>query len=153
MEGMAEAAIDFLTALGVERVDLLGWSVGGFVALDRPALVRKLIVAGSGPGGVPGTPDLEQRVVEYMTAPETTLSFSSSRRSSARSYTTSSTAEAPGPEPLLRTCWFTATGACVSPPRHRAAPPPLAPCAPSQFEHRTEIRATMKAWLRNVVIP
>lgn len=75
MEGMAEAAVDFLTALGLERVDLLGWSVGGFVAqlvaLDRPDLVRKLIVAGSGPGGVPGTPDLEQRVVEYMTAPET----------------------------------------------------------------------------------
>jgi pimeloyl-ACP methyl ester carboxylesterase len=75
MEGMAEAAVDFLTALGLERVDLLGWSVGGFVAqlvaLNRPDLVRKLIVAGSGPGGVPGTPDLEQRVVEYMTAPET----------------------------------------------------------------------------------
>lgn len=75
MEGMAEAAIDFLTALELEQVDLLGWSVGGFVAqlvtLSRPDLVRKLIVAGSGPGGVPGTPDLEQRVVEYMTAPDT----------------------------------------------------------------------------------
>ncbi|MGW7649004.1 alpha/beta fold hydrolase [Streptomyces bobili] len=75
MEGMAEAAIDFLTALGLEQVDLLGWSVGGFVAqlvaLSRPELVRKLIVAGSGPGGVPGTPELEQRVVEYMTAPVT----------------------------------------------------------------------------------
>ncbi|MFM9498962.1 alpha/beta fold hydrolase [Streptomyces galilaeus] len=75
MEGMAEAAIDFLTAIGLEQVDLLGWSVGGFVAqlvaLSRPELVRKLIVAGSGPGGVPGTPELEQRVVEYMTAPVT----------------------------------------------------------------------------------
>ncbi|MFE9728575.1 alpha/beta fold hydrolase [Streptomyces sp. NPDC005794] len=75
MQGMADAAVDFLTSLGLEQVDLLGWSVGGFVAqlvtLDRPDLVRKLIVAGSGPGGVPGTPELEQRVVEYMTAPVT----------------------------------------------------------------------------------
>ncbi|MFJ9154968.1 alpha/beta fold hydrolase [Streptomyces sp. NPDC102270] len=73
MEGMAESAFDFLAALGLDEVDLLGWSVGGFVAqlvaLDHPELVRKLIVAGSGPGGVPGTPELEQRVVEYMTSP------------------------------------------------------------------------------------
>lgn len=73
MEGMAEAAYDFLTALGLDEVDLLGWSVGGFVAqlvtLDHPELVRKLIVAGSGPGGVPGTPELDPRVVEYMTLP------------------------------------------------------------------------------------
>ncbi|MFF3849998.1 alpha/beta fold hydrolase [Streptomyces sp. NPDC002328] len=31
-EGMAESAFDFLTALGLDEVDLLGWSVGGFVA-------------------------------------------------------------------------------------------------------------------------
>ena len=72
MEGMAEAAFDFLSALRLDEVDLLGWSVGGFVAqlvtLDHPELIRKLIVAGSGPGGVPGTPDLEAQVVEHMTA-------------------------------------------------------------------------------------
>ncbi|MFD8340616.1 alpha/beta fold hydrolase [Streptomyces solisilvae] len=76
VEGMADAAIDFLEALGVTEADLLGWSLGGFVAqmvaLERPDLVRRLIVAGSGPGGVPGSPELDPRVPAMMTAETST---------------------------------------------------------------------------------
>lgn len=54
---MARDAIVFLEALELDRVDLLGFSLGGFVAQDialtRPALVRRLILAGTGPKGAP----------------------------------------------------------------------------------------------------
>src|SRR5215475_9419027 len=46
---MAYDAIAFLDALGFELVDVLGFSIGSFVAqevtLIRPALVRKLVLA------------------------------------------------------------------------------------------------------------
>jgi pimeloyl-ACP methyl ester carboxylesterase len=57
---MAGAAHDLLSRLDLEEVDLLGWSMGGFVAqhmaLSEPRMVRRLIVAGSKPGLVPGAP-------------------------------------------------------------------------------------------------
>jgi pimeloyl-ACP methyl ester carboxylesterase len=57
---MATAAQDVVSRLGLEQIDLLGWSMGGFVAqqlaLSEPRLVRRLIVAGSKPGLVPGAP-------------------------------------------------------------------------------------------------
>jgi pimeloyl-ACP methyl ester carboxylesterase len=74
--GMAETALDFITALGLKKVDLLGWSIGGFigqmVALNHPGLVRRLLVVGSGPGGVPGSPAQDPRVPQMMTAPVST---------------------------------------------------------------------------------
>jgi pimeloyl-ACP methyl ester carboxylesterase len=55
---MARDAIAFIRALGCEQVDLLGFSLGGFVsqviALEAPGLVRKIILAGTGPAGGPG---------------------------------------------------------------------------------------------------
>jgi pimeloyl-ACP methyl ester carboxylesterase len=57
---MASAVQDLVSRLGLEQIDLLGWSMGGFVAqqlaLSEPRLVRRLIVAGSKPGLVPGAP-------------------------------------------------------------------------------------------------
>jgi pimeloyl-ACP methyl ester carboxylesterase len=54
---MARDAIIFLEALKLEEVDLLGFSLGGFVAQEiallRRSLVRKLILAGTGPQGGP----------------------------------------------------------------------------------------------------
>jgi pimeloyl-ACP methyl ester carboxylesterase len=54
---MARDAVVFLEALKLEQVDLLGFSLGGFVAQEiallRPSLVRKLILAGTGPQGGP----------------------------------------------------------------------------------------------------
>ena len=50
--------IAFIDALGLEEIDLLGFSIGGFVAqeiaLVRPTLVRRLILAATGPKGAPG---------------------------------------------------------------------------------------------------
>jgi pimeloyl-ACP methyl ester carboxylesterase len=54
----ARQTIAFIAALGLEQIDLLGFSIGGFVAqeiaLVRPTLVRRLILAATGPKGAPG---------------------------------------------------------------------------------------------------
>ena len=51
--GMAKNAESFIDALGLKQIDLLGFSIGGMVAqqvtLDRPKLVRKLILVGTAP--------------------------------------------------------------------------------------------------------
>jgi len=51
--GMATNAEAFIDALGLKKVDLLGFSIGGMVAqqitLDRPELISKLILVGSAP--------------------------------------------------------------------------------------------------------
>ena len=53
IEDMAQDAIAFLEAEGFDEVDLLGFSIGSFVAqeiaLIRPDLVRKLVLAASAP--------------------------------------------------------------------------------------------------------
>jgi pimeloyl-ACP methyl ester carboxylesterase len=58
MEQMADDAITFIKAKGLKQVDLLGFSMGGMVAqeivLKEPQLVRKMIVAGTGPAGGEG---------------------------------------------------------------------------------------------------
>jgi pimeloyl-ACP methyl ester carboxylesterase len=58
IEAMAEDAVAFIRALGFDRVDLLGFSMGGMVsqviAQQAPTLVRKIILAGTGPAGGKG---------------------------------------------------------------------------------------------------
>ena len=58
IEAMAHDAIAFLDALGLERIDLLGFSIGSFVAqeiaLIRPDLLRRLVLASAAPQGAPG---------------------------------------------------------------------------------------------------
>ncbi|WP_326784455.1 alpha/beta fold hydrolase [Streptomyces sp. NBC_00151] len=58
IEAMARDTVLFIRALGYDKVDLLGLSMGGFIgqviAADEPDLVRKLILAGTGPAGGPG---------------------------------------------------------------------------------------------------
>lgn len=55
---MAEDMIGLIRALGFDKVDLFGFSLGGFVAQDvvlkAPGLVRKLILTGTGPAGGQG---------------------------------------------------------------------------------------------------
>jgi len=67
---MADGLLEFIDALDLTEVDLLGWSMGGYVvqvaALTRAALVRRLIVAASGPGRVPDTPALSEHVVQII---------------------------------------------------------------------------------------
>ena len=51
--GMARNAEAFIDALGLKQIDLLGFSIGGMVAqqivIDRPELIRKLILIGTAP--------------------------------------------------------------------------------------------------------
>ncbi len=58
IEAMAKDAVAFIRALGLEQVDLLGFSMGGMIAqviaADEPRLVRKVILAGTGPAGGEG---------------------------------------------------------------------------------------------------
>src|ERR1700755_3085928 len=52
---MARDALAFIDALGLEQIDLLGFSLGGYVAQElvllRPRLVRRLVLAGTAPQG------------------------------------------------------------------------------------------------------
>ncbi len=55
---MARDAIAFLDAMGYERIDVLGFSIGSFVAqeiaLTRPDMVRRLVLASAAPRGAAG---------------------------------------------------------------------------------------------------
>jgi len=60
IEAMGDQAADFIGALRLSRVDVLGFSIGGYVAqaliLRHPSLVRRLVLVGTGPrGGGPAT--------------------------------------------------------------------------------------------------
>jgi pimeloyl-ACP methyl ester carboxylesterase len=58
IQAMADDAVIFIRALELEQVDLLGFSMGGMIAQviaqDQPALVRRMILAGTGPAGGEG---------------------------------------------------------------------------------------------------
>jgi len=58
VEAMAHDALAFVDALGLERIDLLGFSIGSFVAqeiaLVRPDLLRRLVLASAAPHGASG---------------------------------------------------------------------------------------------------
>ncbi|MUL68197.1 alpha/beta hydrolase [Mycobacterium sp. CBMA 234] len=62
IEAMAHDAVAFIRALGFDQVDLLGLSMGGFIAqviaLEEPTLVRRVILAGTGPAGGEGIIDV-----------------------------------------------------------------------------------------------
>src|SRR3954452_6183558 len=59
IEEMASDAVAFIRALGFDQVDLFGFSMGGMIAQviaqEEPQLVRKMIIAGTGPAGGEGT--------------------------------------------------------------------------------------------------
>jgi len=58
IEEMARDAVSFIRALGFDQVDLFGFSMGGMIAQviaqQEPRLVRKMILAGTGPAGGEG---------------------------------------------------------------------------------------------------
>lgn len=58
VKGMADAAVGFIEAMGFTEVDLVGFSLGGFIAqqiaLEHAGLVRRLTLAGTGPAGGAG---------------------------------------------------------------------------------------------------
>jgi pimeloyl-ACP methyl ester carboxylesterase len=70
---MARDAISFLQAIGLDSIDLLGFSIGSFVAqeiaLIRPALVRRLVLASSAPRGAAGMHGWAPEVIGAVGAP------------------------------------------------------------------------------------
>ena len=75
IEQMAHDAIAFLTAMQFSRVDLLGFSIGSFVAqqiaLVRPAILRRLVLASSAPQGAAGMHGWAPEVIEAIGTPQT----------------------------------------------------------------------------------
>jgi pimeloyl-ACP methyl ester carboxylesterase len=67
VEEMARDAVSFIRSLGLDRVDLLGFSLGGgvaqVIAMEEPELVRRVILAGTGPAGGGGIDDITKVAV------------------------------------------------------------------------------------------
>jgi pimeloyl-ACP methyl ester carboxylesterase len=75
VEGMAHDAIAFIEAMSFQRVDLLAFSLGSFVAqeiaLIRPDLLRRVVLASSAPQGAAGMHGWAPEVIGAVGAPET----------------------------------------------------------------------------------
>ncbi|HEX6711986.1 MAG TPA: alpha/beta hydrolase [Thermoleophilaceae bacterium] len=75
VEAMAHDAIAFLEAMDLQRVDLLGFSLGSFVAqeiaLIRPDLLRRVVLASSAPQGAAGMHGWAPEVIGAIGKPET----------------------------------------------------------------------------------
>jgi pimeloyl-ACP methyl ester carboxylesterase len=92
IEQMAHDAITFITALELGPVDILGFSIGSFIAqemaLARPAAVRRLILASSAPQGAAGmhgwAPDVIGAIGTPQTSPDEYLDVFFARSSSSR---------------------------------------------------------------------
>jgi pimeloyl-ACP methyl ester carboxylesterase len=75
VDQMAHESIAFIEALDIGQVDLLGFSIGSFVAqqiaLTRPALVRRLVLASAAPQGAAGMHGWAAEVIGAIGAPQT----------------------------------------------------------------------------------
>ena len=76
VEQMAYDTIAFITAMDFGQVDLLGFSIGSFVAqqiaLTRPTVVRRLVLASSAPQGAAGMHGWAPEVIGAIGTPKTT---------------------------------------------------------------------------------
>ena len=92
IQQMAQDAITFITALELDQVDILGFSIGSFIAqeiaLARPAIVRRLILASSAPQGAVGmhgwAPDVIGAIGTPQTSPDEYLNVFFAQSSSSR---------------------------------------------------------------------
>ena len=73
---MAHDAIAFITAMGFGQTDILGFSIGSFVAqeiaLIQPAVIRRLVLASSAPQGGAGMHGWAPEVIGAVGKPQTT---------------------------------------------------------------------------------
>jgi pimeloyl-ACP methyl ester carboxylesterase len=91
-EQMAHDAIAFISAMDLSQVDILGFSIGSFVAqqiaLTRPAIVRRLVLASAAPQGAAGmhgwAPEVIGAIGTAQTSPEEYLDVFFARSSSSR---------------------------------------------------------------------
>ncbi|GIF46454.1 pimeloyl-ACP methyl ester carboxylesterase [Asanoa ferruginea] len=74
IDQMARETVAFVTSLGLDRIDVLGFSIGSFVAqrvaLDRPSLIRRLVLASTAPEGAEGMFGWAPEVIGAVGAPE-----------------------------------------------------------------------------------
>ena len=74
VEAMGQGALAVKEALGFEQIDLLGFSIGSFVAqeiaLIRPDLLRRVVLASSAPQGAAGMHGWAPEVIGAVGAPE-----------------------------------------------------------------------------------
>ena len=74
---MARDAVAFIRTLGFDQVDLLGFSLGGgvaqVIALEHPELVRRVILAGTGPAGGGGIEKINRIAAAAYTKAALTL--------------------------------------------------------------------------------
>jgi len=74
IEAMAHDAIAFVDALGFSQIDLLGFSIGSFVAqeiaLIRPDLLRRVVLASSAPQGAEGMHGWAPEVIGAVGQPQ-----------------------------------------------------------------------------------
>jgi pimeloyl-ACP methyl ester carboxylesterase len=77
IDEMAADAVAFIRVLGYDQVDLLGFSLGGGIAqvimLKHPELVRKAILAGTGPAGGGGIEKINRIAAAAYTKAALTL--------------------------------------------------------------------------------
>jgi pimeloyl-ACP methyl ester carboxylesterase len=75
IEAMAHDAISFLEAMDFQQIDLLGFSIGSFIAqeiaLIRPDLIRRVVLASAAPQGAAGMHGWAPEVIGAVGAPET----------------------------------------------------------------------------------
>src|SRR3954454_5073088 len=75
VEAMAHDAIAFFEAMNLQKMDLLGFSLGSFVAqeiaLIRPDLLRRVVLASSAPQGAAGMHGWAPEVIGAVGQPET----------------------------------------------------------------------------------
>ena len=127
IQQMARDAIAFIAAMEFGQVDVLGFSIGSFVAqqiaLVRPAIVRRLVLASSAPQGAAGmhgwAPEVIGAVGTAHTSPEAYLNVFFTRSASSRQA---------GTEALRR--MYARTQDRDRPRRGRPARPSTTRCAP-----------------------
>jgi pimeloyl-ACP methyl ester carboxylesterase len=75
IEQMAHDALAYLMAMALDHVDVMGYSIGSFVAqemaLIRPDLIHKLVLASSAPKGAPGMHGWAPEVLDAIGKPGT----------------------------------------------------------------------------------
>ena len=155
---MAYDALAFIEALGLTEIDILGYSMGGFVAqeltLIRPRLVRRLVLAGTAPQGGPELHGYRDEVYGRATADDPgaddllALFFERSQTSIdkgqefiQRIFTRTDGRDAPRPWIPATVSWTPSRpGASPTPADSRAWPGSLSRCSP--------LTATTTGWCR-----
>ena len=130
VEAMAHDAIAFVDALGLERIDLLGFSIGSFVAqeiaLIRPDLPRRLVLASAAPQGAPGMGGWAPEVIAKSVGGSRTRRDTSTSSSPTRTRVARQARRRPGASSGERRIE-------TSRPAGRPARPSTTPSAPGAF--------------------